>query len=105
MTIYGREVGFFFSTWAKFKIAELPKDLNLYEQMAKSAAILSEAYEARQKYMEPGHKGTALTEDVIRTLNDDEFSEMCTEVNKALEEGQKVTVEVDGKKKEGKASS
>lgn len=105
MDIYGKHVGFFFSTWAKFKVAELPKGLNLFDQIAKSAVILSEAYAMRQKEIDPSHKVAPLTEDVIKTLNDDEFNQMSVEVNKAIEEGQKVTVEVDGKKKEGKASS
>lgn len=105
MTIYGREVGFYFSVGAKVAISNLDSDTSPYLRTAAAMAILSEQHEKRQAFIDPTYKGRPLTLDEVLSLSSEQFEELCAEMNKAIEEDGKVSVEVETKKNEETTSS
>ena len=101
MKLYGRNIGLLFSVGAKFKIGSIDKEESDFMRTVKSVVILSEAYETARSLREDEYKKTPLTEDEVLSLTDKEFADLCEEIAKAYEEGNKTTVEAaKGKKKE-----
>jgi len=106
MEIFGRQVNFLFSMDARFRIQELG-ELNDDERLLKTAIIMANAYDERQKFLDPKYENKKpLTEHEIKMLNPGEWSELCDAIGNATVEGLKVSVEVEGgKKKEVKTKS
>lgn len=107
MKLFGREVKFLFSMDARFRINEIDKDASDDERLVKTALIMANAYDNRQKFLDPKYENKKpLTEEEIKMLNPGEWGELCEAISDATLEGLKVSVEVEGgKKKEDKTKS
>lgn len=105
MKYFGKEVHFFLSVWAIDQISKLGEK-DGFTKNAATMAILAQAYEDRKEAEEEGYKPNPITFKQILSLDRREFDSLVPDMNKAIEEGLKRTVEAEeDKKKEAKASS
>ena len=112
MKVFGREVRFLRTVEANFKIDEISPDndmnnlaelldssnvstsLNVQAQMI---CILNEAYEKRQKFIDPNYESHPITMEEIMMLDNEEFTQLSDECLKAM--AGKSTVELEASKK------
>lgn len=124
MKVHGREVKFSRTVQANIRIIEelaggnpdKVKDIfndsmsfvQTQTACAKFIAILSEGYEASQKYINPDYEPRPVTKDEALLLSPEDFSQLFDEALQAWT-GEKVTVETEPVKKtarkQGKRSS
>lgn len=124
MKVHGREVKFSRTVQANIRIIEelaggnpdKVKDIfndsmsfvQTQTACAKFIAILSEGYEASQKYISPDYEPRPVTKDEALLLSPEDFSQLFDEALQAWT-GEKVTVETEPVKKtarkQGKRSS
>ena len=106
MKYFGKEVHFFLSVWAINEISKLDNKEDGFMKNAATMAILARGYEDRKEAEEDGYKANPITFKQILSLDRREFDSLVPDMNKAIEEGLKRTVEAEeDKKKEGEASS
>ena len=98
MEIYGKERGFFLSVGAKDAISRLDSNLSVYMRTAACAVILNEQYNKRQRFLGE-ETPDDLTLEMVLSMDETTFEEMCAEMNKAIEAGNEVSVEVEEDKK------
>lgn len=118
MKVFGREVRFLRTVEANFKLDEISPggDMNnlgkmlddasvskVLETEAKMIVILNEAFEKRQKFIDPGHESKPITMEEIMMLNDEEFAQLSSECLAAM--AGKQTVELEDAKKKVTASN
>lgn len=114
MNVFGREVRFLRTVEANFKLDEISPDGDMnklgsmldnasvskvLETEAKMIVILNEAYEKRQKFIDPSYESKPITMEEIMMLNDEEFSKLSSECLAAMAGKQTVELE-EPKKKE-----
>lgn len=105
MKYFGKEVHFFLSVWAIDQISKL-SEKDGFTKNAATMAILAQAYEDRKEAEEEGYKANPISFKQILSLDRREFDSLVPEMNEAIEEGLKRTVEAEeDKKKETKALS
>ena len=111
MKVYGREINFLRSVEATIKIADLcpDKDIENVDKLfdgtyqvsqttaAAFMAIMSEGFENRKLFEEPGYQPRPLGEKEALSLSTEEFNELFGEAVKAYA-GEKPTVETEVKK-------
>lgn len=111
MKVYGREINFLRSVEATIKIADLcpDKDIENVDKLfdgtyqvsqttaAEFMAIMSEGFENRKLFEEPGYQPRPLGEKEALSLSTEEFNELFGEAVKAYA-GEKPTVETEVKK-------
>ena len=116
MKVYGREVNFLRTVEATIKIADMcpESDIENVDKLfdgtyqvsqttaASFIAILSEGYENRKVFEEPGYQPRPLGEKEVLSLSTEEFNELFGEAVKAYM-GEKATVETEPVKKTKKA--
>lgn len=112
MKVNGREVNFCRTIEANCQIADICEDGDFSKigdlltgkyqdsqrNAAKFVAILSNGYEQKKKFQEPGYKPNPITADEIMTLSEDEFTQLFTEAFAAWS-GEKPTIETEPVKK------
>lgn len=115
MKINGREVKFCRTVEVNCKIADLCTDGNIdnistlldgkYQDSQRTSAkfisIMSEGYEKKKKFQEPGYEPHPLTFEETMTLEDEEFRQAFREAIEAWS-GEKITVDTVPVKKTGK---
>lgn len=114
MKVLGREIGFLRTVEANFKLDEISPggDLNrfgelfdnatvsqVYKTEMKTIQILNEAYEKRQKFLDPSYEIKVITDEELQVLTPEEFQELSDAAIRALEGKQTVDIESDAKKK------
>lgn len=111
MKVYGREINFLRTVEATIKIADLCPDNDIdnigklfdgtyqvsQSTSAEFMAIMSECYENRKAFEEPGYQARPLGAKEALSLTTEEFNELFGEAVKAYA-GEKPTVETEVKK-------
>lgn len=118
MEVNGRDVRFCRTVAANCRIADLCKDGDIsnigtllsgkYQDSQKIAAkfiaIMSDGYEQKMKFADPGHEPDPISEEEAMTLEERQFSQLFDEAFKAWM-GEKPTIETQPVKKTKKTKA